>query len=173
MLLAVHNGLAAVTGAPEFAIDQEEAEGLAKAAANVARHYNTPKMAQKTIDWLTLGSTLGAVYGTRIAAYRLRTADQRREAREREALRRRGGVKPPGPPTNGVPPFAESQPLVNPQDLRNAPSSMENAPRPLFTYGENVSRETSSPKEGGPLDPTKAPDTVFVPEGAVSTEYVQ
>ena len=154
-MLAVHNGLAAVTGAPEFAIDQEEAEGLAKAAANVARHYNTPKMAQKTIDWLTLGSTLGAVYGTRIAAYRLRTADARREAREREMARRRGGAKPPGP----------SQPV--------APASMESASRPLFTYGETVSRETTSPSAGGPLDPNKAPDTVFVPEGAVSTEYVQ
>lgn len=163
MLLAVHNGLAAVTGAPEFAIDQEEAEGLAKAAANVARHYNTPKMAQKTIDWLTLGSTLGAVYGTRIAAYRLRTADARREAREREAQRRRGGVKPPGP----------SQPA--------APAAMEAAPapaRPLFTYmSETVSPrqtasqfavETTSPAGGGPLDPNKAPDTVFVPEGAIS-----
>jgi hypothetical protein len=112
LLLAIHTGLGVVTSVPEFVLDPSEAAELSKASADVARHYKIPKFAQKTLDWTTLATVMASVYGTRIAAYRLRTADERAAARKTEADRRaaqNGGrplqpaPKPPSPLNGGSP----------------------------------------------------------------------
>ncbi len=43
-----------------------EAESIAKATKNVARHYPTIAASEKIVDWTMLLWTLGSVYGTRV-----------------------------------------------------------------------------------------------------------
>lgn len=55
-----------LTKNPVWEMPASEAESLAKATANVARHY--PKLAghEKLVDWVMLIQTIGMAYGTRI-----------------------------------------------------------------------------------------------------------
>lgn len=71
ILLSAHEMLAGMTQIEELEIDKEEAGKLSLAIANVGRHYNMA-MSAKALDWTALFMTLGAVYGTRIAAIRIR-----------------------------------------------------------------------------------------------------
>jgi len=77
LLLSIHMGLSSFLKVPELALDPKEAESLAKAAANVARHYDLPDMPQKTIDWANLIMTIAAVYGTRVMAMNARFKAER------------------------------------------------------------------------------------------------
>lgn len=67
ILLSIHTMLLGFTGAPEWAMDDKEAQSVAEAGCNVARHYNVATT-QKAIDWTNFAMTLGAVYGTRMVA---------------------------------------------------------------------------------------------------------
>lgn len=67
-----------MTGIPEIVIDQSEADSIAKAANNVARHYNV-ETTQKTLDWVSLFGALGMVYGTRFGAFMLRKRQEKME----------------------------------------------------------------------------------------------
>lgn len=67
ILLSIHTMLAAFTGAPEWAMDEKEAQAVAEAGVNVSRHYNVATT-QKALDWTNFAMTLGAVYGTRLVA---------------------------------------------------------------------------------------------------------
>lgn len=69
--------LASIVQSPDLAIDEDEAEKLAKGIANVARHYDLPQVAQKTVDWVGLIQVVGTIYGPRFVAASMR----RREAR--------------------------------------------------------------------------------------------
>lgn len=71
ILFSTHAMLASIASAPDLAIDEDEAEKLAKAIANVSRHYNVPTMAQETLDWIMLIQAGGAIYGPRIIAWRM------------------------------------------------------------------------------------------------------
>lgn len=55
-----------LTKNPVWEMPSSEAESVAKAVTNVARHY--PKLAghEKLVDWVMLIQTLGMVYGPRI-----------------------------------------------------------------------------------------------------------
>lgn len=57
--------LASFLQAPEWALEEKEAQEVANAAVAVSRHYNVATT-QKAIDWTNLAMVLGAVYGTRI-----------------------------------------------------------------------------------------------------------
>lgn len=71
MLYSGHQMLHTITQSVMFDIDEDEAEKLAKGVANVTRHYDVPRMAQKTVDWIMLIQTCGALYGPRLMAMRL------------------------------------------------------------------------------------------------------
>lgn len=76
LLFSIHLGVSAIAKAPELALDQEESDKLAKATANVARHYGIAASA-KVLDWAALFATLGAVYGPRIILINMRTRSER------------------------------------------------------------------------------------------------
>ena len=73
LLLSIHTILATSTQIPELVLDKDEAHRVAEAIANVSRHYDMGA-SEKMVDWGNLFLVFGAVYGTRIWAYRLRTA---------------------------------------------------------------------------------------------------
>ena len=79
LLFSAHAMLATITGNSYVAIEQGEAEKLAKAMANVARHYDVPGLSQETLDWIGLIQTAGAIYGSRVMASRLERAAQKRD----------------------------------------------------------------------------------------------
>jgi len=58
-------------------MEADECEKLAKASANVLRHYNTPALAAKTKDWVSFAIVVGELYGTRIMAASVRRAGER------------------------------------------------------------------------------------------------
>jgi hypothetical protein len=61
---------AAMTGTAELNLSQPEARMLAQSTADVLRHYPSVKMPAQTIDWISLASALGMVYGPRLVAIR-------------------------------------------------------------------------------------------------------
>lgn len=68
---------AAMLSAPELAIEQSEANMLAQATADVARHYPSVKTPIEITDWIGLITVCGMVYGPRLVAIR----NNRRNAR--------------------------------------------------------------------------------------------
>lgn len=64
-LMTVHAGLAAGTGIPEFALEQEEADKLTQATSKLASHYGV-EVSEKTDAWLSFASAISQVYGTRM-----------------------------------------------------------------------------------------------------------
>lgn len=69
ILFSAHMMLAHATGMDELSIDQSEANQLASAVSNVARHYAV-EASQVTLDWVNLVMALGMIYGTRGIAIR-------------------------------------------------------------------------------------------------------
>lgn len=63
--------LAGITKTPEFALEEYEAQKLAEAGANVAKHYNITA-SDKALAWTNLAFCMGSVYGARIAAIGMR-----------------------------------------------------------------------------------------------------
>lgn len=66
----------------------DEAAGIAKASANVMRHYNV-QATQKAIDYAALVSVLAQSYGIRLAATAMRT-----RTKPRAPNMAQGGVPP-------------------------------------------------------------------------------
>jgi hypothetical protein len=87
----MHQILASVTKTPEFALEMAEANSLATAIANVARHYDVGAT-QKTLDWTNLVSTMTVIYGTRIFAARNRLGRERAQSSPEAASHAAGGV---------------------------------------------------------------------------------
>jgi hypothetical protein len=91
--MQVHVTAAAFTKIREFELERAEAEKLAMAAANVARWYAVPTLAQKTLDWVTLGTVVAGLYGPRVGAIQLRRViegAQRKQAAQTAAAARQG-----------------------------------------------------------------------------------
>jgi len=78
ILLSSHQMLAAIAGAPEFAIEQSEAKQLAIGIANVGRHYDM-RINEKAVDWLFLIQTCAIVYGPRIAVLMAKNRPPKRQ----------------------------------------------------------------------------------------------
>lgn len=91
--------LATITGNAYVAIEKDESDKLAKAMANVARHYDVPGLSQETLDWIGLIQTAGAIYGSRIMASRL----------ERAAAKRAEPAKPKVEPIRAAPSAPQEQ----------------------------------------------------------------
>jgi len=85
---------------PELKLDSEsqdfdgrsEAAYLAQSMKKVADHYASLKLDQKWVDWGNLAMCLGAVYGTRLEAIRMRWQF---EAQAQRAMRGPRGVSQP------------------------------------------------------------------------------
>lgn len=64
ILLSVHSALAVLLKNPKLNLTEDEAKQLAKASANVARHYDIPVTA-KVMDWTTLIVVCASIYPSR------------------------------------------------------------------------------------------------------------
>jgi len=95
MIQSTHAMLAFIIKTPELAIDDNEATLLAKSAANVAQHYDVVAMSEKSMAWIGFAQTLALVYGPRVVAVRMRTAETR--AAKREGQARQQAATPTGP----------------------------------------------------------------------------
>lgn len=82
ILFSIHGMLAGVTRVKELQLDPAEAKQLASAVAEVAKHYDLTAD-PKTIAWVNLAMTCGAVYGSRFVAIQFRIKAQRENARKR------------------------------------------------------------------------------------------
>lgn len=89
----MHEIMAKVTGSPLLKIDRTEANAMAKAIGEVAKHYPV-KIDPKTAAWANLVTVAGAVYGPRIMAGRM-LAKQAAEARRKEAEEARARAASP------------------------------------------------------------------------------
>jgi len=69
--------LAGMTKSPALMLTETEARALAEATVNVSRHYPQFQAAQKTIDWVNLGTILVLTYGTRMVAANKRKKEER------------------------------------------------------------------------------------------------
>lgn len=72
LLFSVHLGIANLFGSEVFAITPEESQALAKAVTNVSQYYDVPIVSEKALAWVNLATTLGAVYGPRFVAAKMR-----------------------------------------------------------------------------------------------------
>jgi hypothetical protein len=77
----LHAGVSKALDFDELALDRDEAKMLADGISTVAAQY-TVEVNPKVVAWAGLCGIIGAVYGPRIAAYRVR-----------KALEKKGGEK--------------------------------------------------------------------------------
>lgn len=66
LLFSTHQMLAMHLKVEELALDETEAEKLATCINDVASHYDTPLLDEKTWAWLHLGFAAATIYGPRI-----------------------------------------------------------------------------------------------------------
>lgn len=71
MIFSIHQMGAMILATPELELDQAEADRLAKAAGEVAKHYAVA-VDPKKLAWANLIGTLGFLYVPRIIAARAR-----------------------------------------------------------------------------------------------------
>lgn len=76
MFIGVHALLAMNLQTPELAISDEEGKQFMGAAQNVMRHYSV-QTTQKTLDWIALFGSAGAIYAPRVVAIRMRKSRPR------------------------------------------------------------------------------------------------
>ena len=75
--MAVHGALAAMTGVKELALEEAEARKLSEATKEVIKHYPIG-VSDKQLAWINLGVVAFGVYGTRVMAFNVRRAADRR-----------------------------------------------------------------------------------------------
>lgn len=79
LLVGIHGGLAMLTGRSEWSLDTEEkafdgateAAFYAKSIKDVADHYGSGMLDQKTLDWLNLIQCFAIIVGGRLVAIRM------------------------------------------------------------------------------------------------------
>lgn len=71
----IHSVIAGALAVPELELSDDEAQKLTKASLDVAAHYNAVPD-EKTMAWLSLGAAVGAIYGTRYMAWRVRMQNE-------------------------------------------------------------------------------------------------
>jgi hypothetical protein len=59
-------GIAMMTKMDHWALDEQEADAMAKSVVNVARHYPKVASSQKLIDWTMLIGAIGMAYVPRV-----------------------------------------------------------------------------------------------------------
>lgn len=117
---------------------------MAQAAANVARWYELPSVAQKTLDWFTLLTVTGAIIRPRVVAVGLRVQVekiQKRDAAIRQAAARQGAPvvqrdnMGAGPVSQPIPATAAPKPKTN----GSRPPPMAADPNMMLQDAERVS----------------------------------
>lgn len=124
ILFSTHAMLAALTSSPALELDEEEAAKLAKGISNVTRHYNVPQMAQKSVDWIMLMQTCGAVYGPRVMAWKLdRQMRNAKPAPQHKAAPQNISPAPTAPnqPPREAPRAAPKMETASPVGMRSQP----------------------------------------------------
>lgn len=86
LLLVIHHGLAGAFGAPELSLNKEEANALAQATQNVARHYDM-RASQKALDWGALAVVVFSTYSGRLMQIRMRKALEPKTAKPAAVVR--------------------------------------------------------------------------------------
>lgn len=103
-ILGIHTMLASISRIPELELDEAESEKLAKASANVLRHYVDLEVSQKAADWTNLFMALGAIYGPRMFAHKMRKTNERQSRQNRQAQTVDNPPQPkPQPAGSGAP----------------------------------------------------------------------
>jgi hypothetical protein len=83
ILLSIHAVAASSLNAPEIALDKTEANQLAAAVAEVARHYPT-SIDPKVMAWINLAMVGGMVYGPRWWVIRARVSSGKKAPKKAE-----------------------------------------------------------------------------------------
>lgn len=91
-LMIGHKFTAGTLDAPFLDIEKDEAEQMAGAIADVARHYNLG-LSQKQMDWLKLVGVASAIYGGRAFAY-LKAQELARQQAAAEYTRQAAALNP-------------------------------------------------------------------------------
>jgi hypothetical protein len=135
ILYSTHAMLASIASAPGMAIDEDEAEKLAKAVANVSRHYDIPTMAQTTVDWVMLIQACGAIYGPRLLAWKMDRAAKRARPAPQSPMAPRNVAPAPTAPNVQQPetaamasPGVSSRTTPPPNVMSNASAPVRNQP---------------------------------------------
>lgn len=114
LLLGIHSTLQLVTGAQEFALSNDEARELAKAYADVAKYYPSLTLDNRYSAIATLGAQVSIIYGSRIMAYRMRLASEKRSQGTQQRASQPAPAQQPVPveQMNGVAtPPAKAEPV--------------------------------------------------------------
>lgn len=80
IIAAVHEVGAKITKVPELELSKEECIQLADAMMNVARFYDIPVLAEKTVAWVSLGMVAFSIYAPRVTARSINTKKKTVEA---------------------------------------------------------------------------------------------
>lgn len=87
LLFSIHTMGAAALKAPELTLSEGEAQQMAIAITNVAKHYPTTIVDPKIVDWGNLLMCLGMAYGPRVYMIRERVKQERQDQRENAEAR--------------------------------------------------------------------------------------
>lgn len=71
LLFSLHTGMSSLISVPELEISKDESKMLSEAIADVAQHYNVV-VDPKVMAWAGFAGIVGALYGPRFAAWRVR-----------------------------------------------------------------------------------------------------
>lgn len=85
-LVGVHEVAAFLLSVPEFEIDEDEALTLAKALQRLQKFYPSVDVPAQALAWIGLFSACGKVYGTRVAAYKLRKSHEKAKSKEKTVV---------------------------------------------------------------------------------------
>lgn len=100
ILFSMHTMVAGFVDIPEIEISKDESTMMAEAIAEVASHYNAT-LDPKALAWFGFAGAMGAVYGPRVAAFRMRKSMEKSNGKNPNNL---SVIKPnAGPLVNGFP----------------------------------------------------------------------
>lgn len=76
VIFSLHTMAAAFTKIPELELDEAESKKIGDAVSKVNELYGGIILSEKTQAWINLTFAVGAVYGPRAIAYKMRTANE-------------------------------------------------------------------------------------------------
>ncbi len=101
MFVGIHTMLALQTGVEELAISPEEGDEFMTAAQRVMRHYSV-ETTQKTLDTVAFIGCAVQIYGTRAAAFYVRTRRGPRDQAQHQTHQVAPGAAHAPPPAPGM-----------------------------------------------------------------------
>lgn len=122
--MTTHSLAASALAIRELELEEDAANKLATASAEVLKFYDVPEAAPKTIAWVNLAQVVAFVYGARLFAYKARKAE---EAAKRKAAQFQAT---PSPANGAAQPGV--QPTPQPRRPDNPMSGVDVGPIPKF-----------------------------------------